>query len=452
MISCIHPRIYPIVFCFLFLFLNSDSLKSQSFSTAKLDSFLHTLQQHKKGMGSLVLSQNGNIIYQQTFGFRDRMKGKTLPIQAQTAFHIGSISKVFTAVMVYQLIDSGKLQLETPLDSFFPSIPNAHQIHISHLLHHSSGVYNFSNDLQYKDWRFKPQTHEQMLQHIASGTPDFLPGTSHRYSNSNYVILGYIVEKITGKTYAENLQEKIVKPLGLSHTFYGNKIQSANNEAYAWQLDTDWKRMPETDLSIPGGAGALSSTPTDLCLFMDALMHHQLISQAMLDTMRTQYDGFGKGLFEYPFENRKALGHTGGIDGFASMIAYFPQEDFMLTYCTNAQIMSMNDVLIGVLKIRYNRPFTIPDFKPYAHTQAELDQFAGMYSCRQIQLKLAIRRVGTHLEGQATNQKAFSLESTSRNAFEFQPAGIRMEFNPAQQSLMLFQHGQTFVFERENGK
>jgi CubicO group peptidase (beta-lactamase class C family) len=135
-------------------------------------------------------------------------------------------------------------------------------------------------------------------------------------------------------------------------------------------------------MSIPGGAGAIVSTPTDLVKFIEALFSLKLVSNTSLSQMKTLTDGFGMGMFQIPFYEKRAYGHNGGIDGFASNLAYFPEEGLAIAYCTNGQAYPMNNILIGVLSIYFNKPYPIPTFNttPVSLKTEDLDKYLGVYS------------------------------------------------------------------------
>jgi len=189
-----------------------------------------------------------------------------------------------------------------------------------------------------------------------------------------------------------NLKQRITSKIGLSNTYYGGKTNLNNKECFSYQFVSNWKQMPETDMSIPGGAGAVVSTPIDLTKFIEALFSLKLVKQSSLDQMKTITDGFGMGMFQIPFYDHKAYGHGGGIDGFGSNLAYFPEDSLAIAYCTNGMVYSMNDVLIGVLSIYFKRDYSIPTFTSISMKTEELDKYLGVYSSTQLPLKITITK------------------------------------------------------------
>ncbi len=433
----------------LFLILHSCT-HAQTFNKAKLDSFFVALNAHDQNMGSIAISANGVLVYQNAVGYSQINKGLKTPSTIKTEYRIGSISKMFTATMIFQLIDEGKLGFETTLATYFPQLPNAGKITIAEMLHHRSGLHNFTSDPLFTSYMATHKSGAEMIAMIAGNKPDFEPDAKAEYSNTNFVLLGYIIEKLTGKTYAEELKTRVTSKIGLANTYYGTKPDPAKNEAYSYNYAGRWSPATETDMSIPGGAGAIVSTPTDLVKFIDALFAGKLISPANLELMKTMKDNYGMAMFITPFYDKKGYGHSGGIDGFTSLLTYFPEDKVAIAYTSNGKRYPTNDVAIAALSIYFNNPFTIPEFKTITLKTADLDKYLGNYSSTQIPLKIAITKNNATLFAQATGQSAFPLEATGDNKFVFTSAGVTLQFEPAKNSFSLLQGGTTYLFTKVN--
>ena len=433
----------------LLLMAGSIAANAQHINTARLDSLFNAIEANHKGMGSFAVSQNGVLVYQKAFGY-SAINGSThTNADIKTRYRIGSISKMFTAVMVFQLIDEGKLNLSNKLARFFPEVPNADKITITQMLGHRSGIHNFTADSSYLGYMLQPHTEAQMLAIIAANKPDFTPDTTVAYSNSNFVLLGYIVEKVTGKSYAENLQQRITTKIGLADTYYGGKIGAAGNEAHSYVYNKGWQQESETDMSIPGGAGAVVSTPADLVKFIDALFAGKLINPNDVALMQTIKKGYGLAMFPLPFGDKTAYGHNGAIDAFQNITGHFPVQGLSFSYCSNGVNYPFNDILIDALSICFNKPFQIPSFKTLINSPAELDKYTGTYSSKQIPLKVIITKAGINLVAQATGQSAITLEAIDKDKFGFAAAGIIMEFTPADGSFNLKQGAGIYLFTKD---
>jgi len=433
----------------LLIALSFGTVYAQNFDKPKLDQLFDTLARKEKAMGSLTLSKNGDVIYSRAIGYSSISENGKKPSTTLTKYRIGSISKMFTTTMIFQLVEEGKLKLETTLDTWFPTIPNANKITIFNLLNHRSGIHNFTNDPDYQTWMTQPKTQTEMIAIIAKKAVDFQPNEKAAYSNSNFVILGYIIEKITKQSYAINLKQRITSKIGLANTYYGGKTNLNNNECYSFQFTGSWKQMPETDMSIPGGAGSVVSTPTDMTKFIEVLFSLKLVSQNSLDQMKTITEGFGMGMFQIPFYTKKGYGHNGGIDGFGSNLSYFPEDSLAVAYCTNGMVFPMNDILIGILSIYFGREYSIPTFNSLALKPEELDKYLGIYSSTQLPLKITITKDKSTLIAQATGQSAIPLEAAEKDKFKFDAAGIVLEFNTDKNEMTLKQGGGVFIFTKD---
>jgi CubicO group peptidase (beta-lactamase class C family) len=392
------------------------------------------------------------VVYAKAIGDRLITADKKIDATPDTRSRIGSISKMFTGVMIFQLIEEKKLTLDTKLARYFPSVPNAGKITIAQMLGHRSGIHNFTDDDNYLQWNTQSKTEKQMLEIVSGHPSEFEPGSKAEYSNSNYLLLGYIIEKITGQSYAANLGKRIVSKLGLKNTAVGGKTKPEKNESFSYQFAGNWEQESETDMSVPGGAGSLVSTASDLTRFAQALFSKKLISAASLSQMKDIKDGYGMAMFRFPFYEKSGYGHTGGIDGFSSILCYFPADSVGVAYISNGGTYPINDILIGVLSIYYKKPYTIPDFssKTVELTEKELEPLVGTYASSDIPLKVTITRNGTQLMAQATGQNSFPLEATAKDKFKFDPAGVEMEFFPDKKEFVLRQGGGSFRFSKEN--
>jgi D-alanyl-D-alanine carboxypeptidase len=424
---------------------------AQSFDTTRLNQFLDLLDKHHKAMVSVALVKDGSLAYSRAIGQAGADGQRSTP---EHRYRIGSISKTFTAAIIFQLIEEGKLTLDTKLQQFFPQIPGADKISTDHLLLHRSGLYNFTNKPDYLTWHTKSKSKDEMLALIAASPLDFEPDSKTDYSNANYVLLGFMIEQIEGKSYAECLQERITGKIGLKNTYFGQGISPERMEAASFvRQEGKWQMYPDvTDMSIPHGAGALVATSGDLVLFMEALFGGKIISAKSLESMMHLRDGIGRGLFAVPFYSARGWGHNGGIDAFQSVLYHFPEEKITVAICANGLEYPLNDVLIGVLSIGMGKAFPMPDFskKEVQLGASDLAQYTGTYTSAGFPLKITVSVTDGKLMAQATGQSAFPLEPTGEHRFSFEMAGITMEFKSSEKLMTLTQAGQRITFSRED--
>ncbi|MEO9946264.1 serine hydrolase domain-containing protein [Paraglaciecola sp.] len=440
---------------YLFLFICLFSVSAQGFDKAKLDQYLDALDVNQKAMLSLAIVKDGEPVYQRSIGYVD-VASKQKP-NIDTQYHIGSITKVFTSTMIFQLIDEGKLSLDTKLAKYYPKVKNANKITISMLLNHRSGIYNFTNAADYIEYMEQAKAKAEMISLIEGLGSDFEPDSQASYSNSAYVLLGFIIEDITQDSYANQLQTRITAKLNLNRTRYAGPIDVKGNQANSYSYQSaGWVPATQTDMSIPHGAGAIISTPSEIGKFLTGLFNGKLVSANSLDKMKEVNQGYGRGLFKFPFYKKVIYGHTGGIDGFVSQAGYFPADNVAFTLTSNGLNYKLNDISIGLLSIYYGRPFDIPDFtqKPISLSEKNLLKYEGVFSSKDIPLKITLKFRDGQLTAQATGQGPLSLTPFSHSEFRFEPAGIVMQFELDGEKVdyatfQLKQGGGTYHFSKE---
>lgn len=439
----------------LLLLASTLSLSAQSFDKAKLDKYLETLESHDKAMLSLALVKDGQPVYQKSIGYV--LTESKQQANKDTQYRIGSITKVFTSTMLFQLIDEGKLSLDTKLAKYYPKVTNADKITISMLLSHRSGIHNFTNDAAYRQYMTQPKAKAEMATLIEDLDSDFEPDSRADYSNSAFVLLGFIIEDITGDSYANQLQKRIVNKLKLKRTAYGKGISANDNQAQSYRHNFGgWSNATVTDMSIPHGAGAIISTPTEVALFLTNLFKGELISAGSLSKMKEINQGYGRGLFQFPFDGKTAYGHTGGIDAFSSNSGYFEADGLAIAVTSNGMNYTMNNIMIGVLSIYYGLPFDIPDFdkKAVELSEKELLKYEGVYASQKLPIKITLKVTDGKLTAQATGQGAFQLTPFSISEFRFDPAGVVIAFETDGKKVdfstfQLKQGGGNFKFTKE---
>ncbi len=408
----------------------------------KLDSFFNQVAVHNKAMGSLAIAKNGQLQYSKTFGYSLYNNDQKIPTTKNSIYRTGSISKIFTAVIIFQLIEEGKITLATTLETYFPRFPYASEITVSHLLNHRSGIRNMT-EVASKE---KSRTHEEMLAIITQRPPKYKPGVKSYYSNCNFLLLGYLIEKICNKSYSTVLLERIISPLGLLNTFYGDSSASKNNLALPYKFINNWQLQPQTDLSIPGASGGIVSTPNDLLIFIQALFSKKMVNESSLTHMTTVTNGYGMGFLEFEFHNKKALGYTGGIDEYESVLAYFPEDSLAVAYCSNGHAYPTRSIVVGAMNIFFGKNYSIPDFETYALKKAILKKYTGEYASSEIPVRIKIIRKKQILVAEPTGYSSYPLVTVGRNKFKNDEASVTLEFNLKNNSMTLQRDNRSYTF------
>tara|TARA_R110002096_G_scaffold432020_1_gene648087 strand:+ start:1385 stop:2815 length:1431 start_codon:yes stop_codon:yes gene_type:complete len=336
----------------------------------KIDSLLKAYNKNDEFMGSIILTQNGKTVYENTVGFSDIKSKKKA--NSDTKYRIGSVTKSFTATLIFKAIEENKLDINETIESYFPNVKNANKITIAHLLQHRSGIHSFTKDKWFFDNRTKQISSTEMQSKISKYESDFEPNSKGEYSNSNYFLLALILEKNYDTSFDTLLQEKLCKPLKLENTYSGKEININDNESYSYDYDEKWIEFPETDLSTAKGTGSIVSTTKNLNRFFEGLLTEKIISAESLKSMKTINDGFGMGLFRYKIIDRQGFGHRGRIDEFRSTSIYFPKENLAFTLNSNGSKIDINDVYTEILKLYF-------DDAPVEISAGEVETFVGVY-------------------------------------------------------------------------
>ncbi|MBQ0786294.1 MAG: beta-lactamase family protein [Oceanihabitans sp.] len=424
----------------LLLIIAYTSSKAQNFE--QLDQFLEVLHANNKLMGSLSILKEGKSVYHKSVGYQSINSEDKTPNTTASKYRIGSVTKTFTAVMIFQLVDEGKIKLDEKLSNYFPEIPNASKITIANLLDHSSGLFNIPRDENFNE--HKPITQNEMLALIKSHAVDFQPNDKHEYSNTNFILLGYILEKIDNTSYKNILEKRIVSKLQLKNTYYGDVIIPKNNEAlsYYYEEDTTLHEANQAHLSNPGGAGAIVSNPEDLVVFMDALFTNKLMSKKSFQLMTTIKDEYGTGIMSAEKNGQTIFAHNGSIDSFKSMVIYIPATKTAIAFTANALDFGLMPIMFNAMATMQGEALFIPNFNTIRLTEKELKQYEGVYSCEGLPFNLVFKSNGEALQGAPEGRDLKTLNATSVNAFELD-LGVVLKFNLKEHTLLFNQSGET---------
>lgn len=429
----------------LFLFLSLTTF-AQEASLARIDSLLSYLNEHDKFMGSVCIMQGDVVVFKQAYGYSEATKG--VRANGGTKYKIGSVTKTFTATMIMQLVEEKKILLTTKLSRFFPKIENADKITIEHLLYQRTGIKDyFTTDTTLAEVLGKPNMRALIMKKIENYASTFEPDSKHEQSNSNYFILGEIIEKVTKKTYAENLKNRITGKLYLKNTYYtSEKSDITKRESYSYTFNGEyWDKIDEISNDVFFSSGGIISTPEDLTKFIRELFKGTLVSPASVEIMKTLKDTYGMALIRFPFGERKFFGHNGKIEGFEAIMGYYKQDDMTISLISNGVNFSQNDIMLGILSIYYKSPFRFPVFETL--NPEKIKDYVGNYVSKDIALKVTIFEKNGALFAQATGQPEFPLTYASEDLFYFQAGGIEIDFT--KESFVLKQGRNKFNFTKE---
>lgn len=395
---------------------------AQTINRVKLDSLSNILNSKDKLLGGIYISQNGKEVFDYTFNNDKKFNGVT---------RIGSITKVYTAVLIMQLVEEGKLKLDDKLSSYFPKIDGSKKITIQHLLTHQSGIYSFDNDYVLGDtesWIYKTQSKDDMLKRFYSYKLQFEPGSKTAYSNTAYALLGYIIEDISKSSYNAQLQSRVCEKLGLKQTFCSNVIDTTKGESYSFVKDNGWVQYPSSDLSgaAAGGAGGICSTPKEVALFYNAIFNETLLSKNSVELMTSKGLAFNK---DNLTSKMYGYGHLGSIDAYYNSATYNPVDSVCFVFLFNGLSYPFSDVFFKTIDIFYNEPVTLPSFNPVVLEIDKLKEFEGKYKLRTGDIiEISVISGELYFVWEVNGYGKLKLTPIDRHVFVYDAKGLTFRF------------------------
>ncbi|MFV8341884.1 serine hydrolase [Flavobacterium sp. XS2P39] len=367
-----HFRIKTILIA-LFIQVTAVSVCIGQTKTDQIDKLMNLYSEYGQFNGSVLVADAGTVIYKKGFGMANMEWN--IPNQSDTKHRLGSVTKQFTAVLIVQLAEQGKLTLDAPIATYLPNYPKASgdKITIHHLLTHASGIPNYTSFANFeKDLSINTYSPEAFLKVFADSPLEFTPGEKFAYSNSGYFLLGYILEKVSGKSYEQCLHDNILTPLKMSNTGYDHHETILKNRATGYEKNgKNYKNAAYLDLSIPYAAGSLYSTVDDLYLWDQALYTEQLLSKKYKDLLFNSYIPAGPGHYGYGWFINKAftgekkesltiIEHGGGINGFNTLFSQIPSDKKLVVLLNNTGSTNLNEMNKAIRNILYNKPYSLP--------------------------------------------------------------------------------------------
>jgi CubicO group peptidase (beta-lactamase class C family) len=368
--------------------------------------------------GAVVLvARNGETVFRKAYGWAD--VDKRQPMDAAVQMPIGSVTKQFTATAVMLLADEGKLSLNDPVTKFLPDFTQLRDVTIEHLLTHTAGVPDYTQ--QWRFWLLDTANEialPDLLGRIRGKAPEFAPGSRFDYSNSNYVLLGAIIEKASGQSYGKFVEERIFVPLGMGNTAFGGYERAAAMRAKGYEADGGKFSKPKAiSMSMAYAAGGLVSSVDDLARWDAAISSGQLLKAPSWQRVFTAAPpgnyGFGWGIGK--LQGVPEYSHGGIIPGYTSFVARLPQQGLYVAVLTNAS----GDVPIEPLARRIEavamgKP--LPDYRKVAVAKSTLEEFAGTYRADDGMMR-TVKRDGDHLVIERSGAPKVEVYPYADNAF-----------------------------------
>ena len=398
-------------------------------AAALMDAYLAACHKLDRFSGSVLVAHKGRIVLNKGYGMANYELG--VPNSPETKFRLGSVTKQFTAMAILQLEERGKLKVTDTVKSVFPDYPGGEKITIHHLLTHTSGIPNFTDSPDYLKTQTLPSPVLQTVERFKNLPLDFAPGERFSYSNSGYILLGAIIEKVTGRPYEEYVRENIFRPLGMEGTGYDHAETLLKNRASGYEFPADeMANATYIDMSIPHAAGALYSTVEDLYKWDRALDTDKLLSPAAMTRLFTPFKGtYACGWTIGSFAGHKTIGHGGGINGFTTDIVRFPDDDACVIVLNNFATGFTDEISQALAGYLFGQAVEMPkEKKEIALPAAVLDAYPGQYRLEGMQAVLTVTREGDRLFIELPGQARRPLHAESETKFFMKTFGFGVTF------------------------
>jgi CubicO group peptidase (beta-lactamase class C family) len=350
------------LFLFWIVCFNSQNIVSAQSFERKIDSLIQTEFKDKNGPGGVfMVAKNGKAIYQKAFGKANLELDVSLT--PESVFQIGSMTKQFTAIAILMLEEQGKLKVEHTIAKYIPDYPAGDKITIHHLLTHTSGIKDFTKMKSLKDIAQKEMSPKMIVDFFKNEPVDFAPGEKYDYNNSGYVLLGYIIELVSGGTYEDFIKENIFKKIGMNQSNYATDRQIISKRAYGYhKKEYGYVNKSVINFSVPFSSGSLMSSANDMLKWQNALNQNLLLKAENVQKAFSKYKLNSGEMFTYGYGwHIKELNgtpireHGGSIFGFKSMGVYIPSEDIYVLGLSNCDCNSptqlTRDIATLALKI-----------------------------------------------------------------------------------------------------
>jgi CubicO group peptidase (beta-lactamase class C family) len=388
---------------------------------------------------AILVARDGKLLFSHGYGLADREK--QVPATPETPFLIGSVTKQFTAAAILHLQQDGKLSIDEHLAKYFPQYPDGDKITLRQLLHHTSGLHNYTAHPDFLARVVRPIAPSDLLAWFQDDPPDFPPGEQFEYCNTGYVLLGQIVEKVSGLPLGDYFQKQFFGPLGMHDTGTFHNATPPDRAAKGYSFLAG-KLQPALDLDASwlGGAGELYSTVGDLWRWTEALQGGRVLSPDGLRDMLAEFTvpkketltlRYGMGIGHADIEWLPAIGHDGGLQGFLSELMWFPEEKVTVAVLSNAMPAQPGTVPSALVPVAV-RAFLLADIAAHApKVDPAIDpktypDYVGRYD-----YKIGIQEITTqneHIYAQLTGQNKFEVFPSAPDKFFFKVTAASMAF------------------------
>lgn len=377
--------------------------------------------------GSILVCKNGKIVFEKGYGYQD-IQNKVVNT-SNTIFQVGSMTKQFTAAVVLKLAEQQKLSLDDKISIYFPDLKRGDEITIKNLLTHTSGLSEiFRDTLFIKENKQNPISKEKLLSFFIDKPLYFTPGTQYSYCNSGYILLGLIIERVSGKTYEQNVRDYILKPLKMTHSGFDFAGLKSKHKALGYIRFFRSESISSVPWDSTGtySAGSLYSTTNDLYLWHKGLLNNKVLTKESLAKAYTPYlEGYGLGCWIDTIYQKRVISHGGNIEGFTSYFGRIPEDDVCVILLNNIYNREIESVGTAVLAILYDKPYHF--FEQIKLSADILEKYVGNYEINA-RYHIKITRANDRLHAQIQNEPKFEIVADKENSFFAKDEDIRIKF------------------------
>jgi CubicO group peptidase (beta-lactamase class C family) len=398
-------------------------------NTARMEQVIQSYVSNKQFMGTVLVARDGKVLLDNGYGYANLEWN--IPNSPTTKFRLGSITKQFTAASILLLEERGKLKVEDPVKKYMPDAPAAwDKITIFHVLTHTSGIPSFTEFPDYRSTEAAATTPEKLVARFRDKPLDFEPGEKWKYSNSGYVLLGYLIEKISGQSYSDFVQQNIFTPLEMKDSGYDSNSAIILHRAAGYSPSPNGPvNAGFIHMSIPFSAGALYSTTEDMLRWEQGLFGGKVLSAASLQKMTTPFkQDYAFGLGVSSVNGRKVIEHGGGIEGFNTQLAYYPEDKLVVVVLANINGPKPGEIAGKLAALARGETVVLAsERKEVVVSPNILAKYVGTYQLTP-DFSIVITQEGDHLAEQATNQSKFPIFAESENKFFLKVVDAEIEF------------------------
>ncbi len=424
---------------------------------ARMEQVVQSYASSGKFMGSVLVARGNDVLLSKGCGSANLELN--VPDSPNTKFRLGSLPKQFTAAAILLLEERGKLRTDDPVKKYMPDAPAVwDKITIFHLLTHTSGIPNFTSFPEYRSQELFATTPEKLAASFRDKPLDFQPGEKWSYSNSGYILLGYLLEKISGESYEKFIQENIFRPLGMKDSGYDSNSAIILHRAAGYAPGKDGPvNAGFIHMSIPFSAGGLYSTTEDLLRWEQGLFGGKVLSPASLAKMTTPFkDDYAFGIGVRTVHGHKVIDHGGGIEGFNTFLAYYPEDKLTVVALANLNGDAPEQIVSRLAAVAHGEKVVLPSERKEITVAPEiLAQYIGTYQMAP-KMYMTITLDGGQLISQLSGQGNVPLFAESKTKFFPKVVDAEVEFGKDDKGavtyLILHQGGRDMTFPRTSDK